>query len=69
MRSRPSVSNPQCLVKLYCPGLPPGVLGVKDVLLLDGQSVVTKEEGEPVGWEDVASLEAPVQDGSELRIY
>jgi hypothetical protein len=56
------VSNPQCLVNSYCPGLPPGVFGVKDVLLLAGQSVLTKDEGRLVGRENAPSLELVVLD-------
>ena len=52
----------------YCPGLPEGALGVNDVLLLAGQSVVTREGGTLVGLdeeklggpEDVRSPEPPV---------
>ena len=56
----------------YCPGLPSGALGVNDVLLLAGQSVVAREGGTLVGLEeerlrnpeDVESLEPPVLDRS-----
>jgi hypothetical protein len=41
----PSVSKPQCLVKVYLPALPPGLLGVMDVPLLEGQSVVMRGLG------------------------
>jgi hypothetical protein len=41
----PLVSKPQCLVKVYLPALPPGLLGVMDVPLLEGQSVVMRGAG------------------------
>jgi hypothetical protein len=38
----PLVSKPQCFVKVYLPALPPGDLGVMEVPLLEGQSVVIR---------------------------
>jgi hypothetical protein len=41
----PLVSKPQCFVKVYLPALPPGDLGVMEVPLLEGQSVVIRGVG------------------------
>jgi hypothetical protein len=41
----PLVSKPQCFVKVYLPALPPGDLGVMEVPLLEGQSVVISGVG------------------------
>jgi hypothetical protein len=41
----PLVSKPQCFVKVYLPALPPGDLGVMEVPLPEGQSVVIRGVG------------------------
>jgi hypothetical protein len=57
-RSFPPVSKPQCFVKVNLPALPLGLLGVKDVPLLEGQSAVMRGVGVDVKRELKEILEA-----------
>jgi hypothetical protein len=56
----PSVSKPQCFVKLNLPALPSGLEGMKDVPLLEGQSVVMRGVGVGVKKEVEDALEREV---------
>lgn len=56
IRFAPSVSAPQRLVNVYLPALPPGDLGVNEVPLLEGQSVVAVKEEVDKGAEEVVLI-------------